>query len=398
MSSDILGSMDVLSDVKFNGPSAGKVDSLDVKYKNCVIASRVRLIPFIQALDTLSQLALDACARSVYICGSADVVTFKWVNALYKFEFSLPNIAAKDFAPVCVSINSLKHILGNLPGDLILVRGDKPDEVSVLVGSQLVRLDLIPFVPEWFDFEIPVGAESIDVGRVCNDLKVFSTLFKLTSRSVEQLLISKDGYSYIDVGAVAGRSDVFFGCDASVVHKAAVDAVVLLVSIFKGDVKFSIKECEPTEGSTDRATLYTFALGGMAFLQIPVVSGEKVDSFLSPALIGSFSYTEYGCFNVSDLLSVLKLVSTLDYFTQFVRLEFKGSTLNVTSHTVYGSNDTYTFNCTSGYVGSGVLNLEIGTFLYVLSLCNESSRFSVRSGNMLVDTGSSLFFLRSFEG
>lgn len=398
MSSDVLGSMDVLSDVKFNDPSAGKVDSLDVKYKNCVIASRVRLIPFIQALDTLSQLALDACARSVYICGSADVVTFKWVNALYKFEFSLPNIAAKDFAPVCVSINSLKHILGNLPGDLILVRGDKPDEVSVLVGSQLVRLDLIPFVPEWFDFEIPVGEESIDAGRVCNDLKVFSTLFKLTSRSVEQLLISKDGYSYIDVGAVAGRSDAFFGCDASVVHKAAVDAVVLLVSTFKGDVKFSVKECEPMEGSTDRATLYTFALGGMASLQIPVVSGEKVDSFLSPALIGSFSYTEFGCFNVSDLLSVLKLVSTLDYFTQFVRLEFKDLTLNVTSHTVYGSNDTYTFNCTSGRVGSGVLNLEIGTFLYVLSLCNEYSRFSVRAGNMLVDTGSSLFFLRSFEG
>lgn len=398
MSSDVLGSMDALSNVNFNSTSSGGAVSLETKYKNCVIVSRVRLTPLIQALDVLSQLALDACARSVYIYGDTDNVTFKWVNALYKFEFSLPNIAAKAFAPACVPINSLKHILGNLPGDLILVRGDNSEEASVLVGSQLVRLDLIPFEPDWFNFEIPAGSDAIDVDRVSNDLKVFSTLFKLTSRSVEHLLISKDGYSYIDVGAVAGRSDVFFGSSASVIHKAAVDAVVMLVSIFNGDVKFSIKDSGVSGGSIESATLYTFSFGGSAFLQIPVVSGEKVDSFLSPALVDSFSYTDSGCFNVPDVLSVLKLVSTLDYFTKFVRLEFKGDSLSVTSHTVYGSNDVYTFNCTSGAVGSGVLNLEIGTFLYVLSLCNEASRFSVRSGNLIVDTGSSLFFLRSFEG
>ena len=121
MSSDVLGSMDTLSHVNFNSSSSGGAVSLETKYKNCVIVSRVRLTPLIQALDVLSQLALDACARSVYIYGDADKVTFKWVNALYKFEFSLPNIAAKDFAPVCVSINSLKVTPSPILTEFLLV-------------------------------------------------------------------------------------------------------------------------------------------------------------------------------------------------------------------------------------------------------------------------------------
>ena len=85
----------------------------------------------------------------------------------------------------------------------------------------------------------------------------------------------------------------------------------------------------------------------------------------------------------------------MDYFTSFVKIEFKESEFVLTAHRKEGGPIEYNFKYLEGAANASIINVGIPVLLAVLNKANNSTKYSTSTGNLIVDLGTVTFCIRS---
>ena len=392
-----LGSMEVpaevgsVSVVGLEGSVSSEVKVPELPYECYLCIPKVVSSTLLTTLDKLGKMAASLQARNVVIRSTKENVLFVYDNTFFKFEFSLPNLTGHVLSDLCLSIDHLKKFFGIASSYLSIVELVNDTKLYgagkyVVVGRNLVSIDVQQFEVADYTFEWPEFTDTLDGSALASRLGSFTSLLSLAERAPEKQLITSEGQSYINIGSIFGRTKSFFGDSIScVVNRVLVDCISLLSAFDGSDVRalFDNKRAFISFGTT-------------AKLMFAYTTGAAVGRLLSPVFRDSFKYDSVVHIDQSEFSSLLSLVSSLDYFADMVTMQFSDTQLTFTVHQKDEDKDmTYSFDYLDGTTQSGTLVVPLQVLLGVLSLATRDAGYSCTGNNLIVDTGDFVYCVRS---
>lgn len=354
-----------------------------LNYENYISIPKSEALPIMRVLDSLSKIASDSYAKNLCISTEGKFIVFRYNNAPYLFEYRIENRTGHSIEAVSIPINHIRKLLNNVNTNLIFVQED--GQMNVCLGENLLFVETMPFDKKYYDFNFKECAEGLDLPYMKDHLRSFSALLSATNNASEKNLICKDGVSYFNAGAILGKAKSFFGNHKVVISKIVLDAVSALVDETKSGILMNI------DGSK-----MTLEFAGLAKCEFPVTTDPATfDTFLSPVFVDSFKYDNSVLVVNESLRQLLQVINAMDYFTSFVKIEFKESEFVLTAHRKEGGPIEYNFKYLEGAANASTINVGIPVLLAVLNKANNSTKYSTSTGNLIVDLGTVTFCIRS---
>lgn len=358
-------------------------------YESYVSLPKLEATPMLHVLDCLSKLAASLSGKNVYLYATADWVYVKYDNSAYQLEYRFVNSSGKTLRGFSIPIVHLKKLFGNVVAHLVLVSQDassgsgQPGLYAYFSGN-LVYVETQPFDASVYDFQYEEMTDKLDGDHIRRNLLTFSSLLAYSERTSERQLITRDGYSYINIGSILGRVKSFFGPHDCILSRILVDVVSTLASTNDGDISACFSE--------DHMSM---DFGGFHYLRFAYTSGEAVSRFMSPLFKSAFLYDSSVLVEDGAFRQLLTVVGSLDYFTDTVRVDFNPSDFVVTAHRKDGVDAKYTFAYKSGQSSGGAIVVSIPVLLGVLSKSTANTKYSCSSSSLVVDLGDAVYCVRS---
>lgn len=359
-----------------------------LSYDHYISIPKLSAAPLLKVLEVLSKIASDSYAKNVHIISTPEKLEFKFNNDSYLLQFELPNAGRKVIPPVSLTIADFRKLFGLVSGNLILVQDG--EELKMCIGDHLVFVDSVPFAPEHYTFDIDVsGVSPLDFARISGHLQSFTSLLGFSEKNSERILVTKDGSSYINVGAILGRAPSFFGADAKLqTHRVVLETLVTLLDA-----------ADPARGMNMMLSdgFATFEFPGFSKFYCAVTTGTAVDNFMSRMVEAAFLYKSSVTLNRDGLVQLLSVFGAMDYFTPHVNIQFRSKECMITAYKRDGSEAKYKFPYLSGTCEEHSINIEISMLLAVLSKASQTTKFGFTDGNLVIDLGDAIYCVRNFN-
>lgn len=358
-------------------------------YESYVSIPKLEATPMLHVLDCLSKLAASLSGKNVYLYATTDWVYVKYDNSAYQLVYRFVNSSGKTLRGFSIPIVHLKKLFGNVVAHLVLVFQDassgsgQPGLYAYFSGN-LVYVETQSFDASVYDFQYEEMTDKLDGDHIRQNLLTFSSLLAYSERTSERQLITRDGYSYINIGSILGRVKSFFGPHDCILSRILVDVVSTLASTNDGDISACFSE--------DHMSM---DFGGFHYLRFAYTSGEAVSRFMSPLFKSAFLYDSSVLVEDGAFRQLLTVVGSLDYFTDTVRVDFNPSDFVVTAHRKDGEDAKYTFAYKEGLSSGGAIVVSIPVLLGVLSKSTADTKYSCSSSSLVVDLGDAVYCVRS---
>lgn len=358
-------------------------------YESYVSIPKLEATPMLHVLDCLSKLAASLSGKNVYLYATTDWVYVKYDNSAYQLVYRFVNSSGKTLRGFSIPIVHLKKLFGNVVAHLVLVSQDassgsgQPGLYAYFSGN-LVYVETQSFDASVYDFQYEEMTDKLDGDHIRQNLLTFSSLLAYSERTSERQLITRDGYSYINIGSILGRVKSFFGPHDCILSRILVDVVSTLASTNDGDISACFSE--------DHMSM---DFGGFHYFRFAYTSGEAVSRFMSPLFKSAFLYDSSVLVEDGAFRQLLTVVGSLDYFTDTVRVDFNPSDFVVTAHRKDGEDAKYTFAYKEGMSSGGAIVVSIPVLLGVLSKSTANTKYSCSSSSLVVDLGDAVYCVRS---
>lgn len=314
----------------------------------------------------------------------------EYANYPYCFRLRLTYEIPLGNASFTCSIATLQKI-ASASGTEVSIRDFNTSYVAMLPGAAAISIETILDTDADYEFTIPDNhsAHFLDYPAFRSTLQQLNALLHVASSVADKCIICKGKHAFVNVGSVLGRSQNVFDYDFSV-SKYLLDAVSPLINLY------TTGSVELNKGSM---SLWLYGDGNATCeVMFPVTDDPHIlGSFLSPLFIRAFDSDDdkaFG-FDTSVMLQHLKAVASMGYYDDTATLDLHSKEVTLRVKCNNGSAFEKDYPITEGSAENITLRVASATLIALLGASDEYTRFSYAMGNLLMNTASATYCLRS---
>lgn len=286
-------------------------DEIEYNYEKCVVLNSKELNYLCKLIEPLTKASIDEYGKSVYFtCVDAETVEVRYYNNPYVIVGKVRNVSGKVVKDFAILVSTLKNLLSNSFASLVLVEQD--GELNLAFGEQLIYIETKNLRKEVYAIEHKDVTESIDKEIANYVFKTVGSILSQTERASEKVIVIKDKVATFNTGVfTAAITSPFSGDESMVIYKQVSDSIATL-SDGVGDLAYGVGDVLVVKNDT-------------LYCEFPVGLGDRVNAFVSPSAQMALQFKADIEVNDESLYSLVKLVQSLDYLSDVVKVGFIGS-------------------------------------------------------------------------
>lgn len=355
----------------------------EYSYEKCIALPCRELSSLCRLIEPLTKSSIDEFGKSVYFtCVDDDFVQVKYYNNPYVVISTIPNASRKRVKDFAILVSTLKNLLSNSFASIVFV--EQGDEIDLAFGEQLLYLETKNLRKEAYVFE-PKEAENTITYELANYVfKTVGSILSQTERASEKVIVVKDGTATFNTGVFAASiKSPFSGEEPMVIYKQVSDAIATLTDVNKGDLKYGVDTVLTVKSDT-------------FYCEFPVGLGDKIKAFISPSTQLALGFEANVKVSDESLYGLVKLVQSLDYLSDTVKVEFVGDEMVVYLFTQNNSRTfPYKFKVLEGHPEeSGSMSITIGVLKVFLDIVGDDVKYAFNGMGLGIKNEIGSFLIR----